>query len=145
MANIVIPAAAMYPLGIGGIAMKAAGLVAADTAHTELAVGHSQFMIQMDWTACEIATGDELYNIAVEAEDASGTWTRIGVLNVLGASAMVGDEGDAPATGSVRGIFANPYYKSTSSKVRLKTWVKGTIATGINYSASLFPLENAKY
>lgn len=145
MANIVIPAAAMYPAMIGGISLKAAGLVAADTAHTGVLIGRAQFLVQMDWTACEIATGDELYIITVEAEDSAGVYTRIGVLNILGAAAVVGGEGDAPATGSVRGSFANPYYKAGGSNVRLHTWVNGTIATGLNYSASLFPIENAKY
>ena len=144
MADIVIPSTSHFPAMIGGISLKDAGLIAADTAHTEVVVGRSQFVVQMDWTAAEIASNDEFYLVTVEAEDSAGTWTRIGILNLLAALEVNGGEGDAPATGSVRGSFANPFYKP-GSKVRLKTWVNGTIATGINFSAKLYPLENAKY
>lgn len=140
MAAIVIPSRSSL---LGGTELKAAGLIAADTGHTAIAMGHSVFAVQMDWTACEIATGDEFYMVTVEAntESATSTWTNIGVLAVLGATAVVGGEGDAPATGSARGAFFNPY----NHQVRLKTWVNGTIATGINFSAKAYPIESLSY
>ena len=144
MAAIVIPAASLLPLQPGGIVLKAAGLVAADTAETGVIVDKGAFCVQMDWTACEIGTGDEFYNVTVEAEDSAGVYTRLGVLNILGAAAVTGGEGDAPPSGSVKAGFNNPYVKSTGSKVRVKCWVNGTIATGLNYSATLFPLDVLK-
>jgi hypothetical protein len=140
MAAIVIPSRSSL---LGGTELKAAGLIAADTGHAAIAMGHSVFAVQMDWTACEIATGDEFYMVTVEAntEAATSTWTNIGVLAVLGATALVGGEGDAPATGNVRAAFFNPY----NHQVRLKTWVTGTIATGINFSAKAYPLESLSY
>jgi hypothetical protein len=140
MADIVIPSRSAL---LGGTELKAAGLIAADTAHTAISMGHSVFTVQMDWTACEIVSNDELYIVTVEAntEAATTTWTNIGYLAVLGALEVNAGEGDAPATGSLRGAFFNPY----NHQVRLKTWVNGTIATGINFSAKAYPIESLSY
>ena len=61
-----------------GIALKAAGLVAADTAETGVFIGRGLFLLNIVWTACEIATGDEFYNIQVQFNTAaaSSTWTE---------------------------------------------------------------------
>lgn len=122
--------------GIGGIDLKAAGLVAATTAHLAVYVGRADFVVQMDWTACEIASNDEIYVIPVEANTRAEptTWRVIGFLAVLGAEERTLN-GDAPAAGSIRAEFNNPY----DNEVRLKTWVGGTVATGINYGAKLYP------
>lgn len=144
MANIVIPGSTFFPAMNGAIPLKAAGLVAASAAHTSVVVGHAAFCIELDWTACEIDTGNEHYHITVEVEDASGTWTQVGVLADIGATASVASEGDAPATGNIKAGFRNPF-KGQGSHVRLHTWVSGTVATGINFSANLFPIDNLNY
>jgi hypothetical protein len=132
MADIVVntPVAA-----IGGIALKAAGAITATTAHTEVHMGTGDFAVQMDWTACKISANDETYLVAVEGKNGS-TWTRIGILNLLGAVEIV-VEGDAKATGSARAAFYNPY----GGLVRLKTWIGGTLPS-INFSAKAYPIKD---
>lgn len=127
----------------GAIELKAAGLVAADTAHSAVLVGRGPFAVRLAWTAAEIATGDEFYSVVVEANtlDVPGTWIQIGVLLVAGASAVIGGAAATAATGAVKQGFINP----NDYQIRLRTWVNGTIATGINYSADLYPIENLAY
>jgi hypothetical protein len=128
---------------IGGIALKAAGLVAADTNHDAVRVGHGPFCIRAAWTAAEIASNTELYIVVVEANTlaATDTWTQIGVLLVAGATEVIGGIADAAASGAVKGGFVNPY----DNQIRLRTYVNGDIATGFNFSADAFPIENLAY
>jgi hypothetical protein len=125
---------------IGGTELKAAGLVAADTNHTAVEVGTCAFAVRMAWTACEVASSDELYHVIVEAntEAATSTWTKIGHLACLGAAAVTGGVTATAATGEIKAAFYNPY----DYQIRLATYVNGTIATGINFSAKMFPVEN---
>lgn len=125
---------------IGGTALKAAGLVAADTAETGVVLGHGMFCVYGAWTAAEILSNDEFYMVTVEANTrlAPTVWTNIGYLFAVGALEVEGGEGDAPATGSVKAGFFNPY----DYQVRVKCWVNGTIATGLNYLATAFPIQN---
>jgi hypothetical protein len=125
---------------IGGVALKAAGLVAATTAETAVLLDGGAFAVQIDWTAAEIASADELYIITVEANTraATTTWTEIGGFRALGATAKTASSGDANATGSIRQGFYNP----KDYQVRIKTWVSGTIATGLNFSAKAFPIKD---
>ena len=124
---------------MGGTVLKAAGLVAATAGHTAVTLGHGKFTIQLDWTACEIASNDELYIITVEANTlaATSTWTKIGDLLTIGATEVVASSGDGLAAGSVRASFEN----TKNYQIRIKTWVSGTVATGINYAASAFPAD----
>lgn len=127
----------------GAISLKAAGLIAADTAHTEVEVGHGPFCVRAEWTANEIASNDELYIVVVEANTlaAPTTWTQIGVLLVTGATEVIGGIADGAAAGSVKQGFNNPY----DDKIRLKTFVNGSLATGFNFFADLYPIENLAY
>ena len=126
--------------GIGAVSLKAAGLIATTTAHLEVEVNKCSFAVQMDWTACEIATGDEVYVVCMEANTraAPTVWTTIGHLAALGATAHLGGMGDATATGSIRAGFSNPY----DYQVRAKTWVSGSIATGINSVIKLYDIQS---
>lgn len=127
----------------GAISLKAAGLVAADTNHTGVMVRTAEFAVRMAWTACEIASNDEFYLVQVEANTAAATstWTKIGVLFAGGAAAVIGGATATTATGEVTQGFRNPY----GYQVRISTYVNGAIATGINYSADLFPIEALSY
>lgn len=127
---------------MGGVALKAAGLVAATTAETAILAGHGWMTVQMDWTAAEIASNDEYYLITIEANTlaATTTWTRIGILEFLGAVEKT-IEGDATATGTTRASFFN----SKNYQIRVKTWVAGTIATGINFSAKAYPIDSLNH
>jgi hypothetical protein len=125
---------------IGGIALKAAGLIATTTAHTEVDVGHGGFVIQADWTAVESASNDELFVGVIEAnsEAADSTWKTIGFLFALGATEVLASMGDAPAAGSIRAAYFNPY----DYKIRIKTFVSGTVGSGINFAAKLYPMKD---
>lgn len=127
----------------GAIPLKAAALIAADTDHLEVTVGHGPFCVRAAWTAAEIVSNDELYVCKVFANTlaAPTTWTEIGTLFVLGATEVTGGAGDAAATGAIKAGFMNPY----DYEVRLSTFVNGTIATGLNFSADLYPIENLAY
>lgn len=125
---------------IGGIELKAAGLIAASANQTAVEVGKCAFTIRLAWTAAEIASNDELYLIFVEAntEAATTTWTRLGIVAALGATEVLATSGDSAATGEIIASFRNPY----DYQIRLATYVSGAIATGLNYSAKLFPQNN---
>ena len=127
----------------GAISLKAAGLVAADTNHTAVMTRASAFAIRFAWTACETASTDELYVVVVEANTAAATstYTRIGTLFVGGHTNVIGGAGTTAATGEYMQAFYNPY----GYQVRISTYVNGTIATGINFSADLFPIQTLQY
>ncbi len=127
---------------LGAIAAKAAGLVAASAGHTAVTLEAGNFCAQIDWTACEIATGDENYVIVVEANTiaAPTVWNYLGVVAVLGAATPCGMD-TAPATGSMKAAFNNPY----NYQVRMHTFVVGTVATGINFTGSFLPAQALAY
>lgn len=127
----------------GAVSLKAAGLVAADTNHTGVMVRSAAFAIRFAWTAAEIASNDELYIVKVEANTASATstWTEIGTLFVGGATEVIGGVADTSTSGEVTQAFYNRY----GYQVRISTYVNGAIATGINFSADLFPLQTLQY
>lgn len=120
--------------------LKAAGLVAATAAGSvilDLGDGLMKANLILDVAALEVATGDEIYTVALEgsnvADMTSGSVT-------LAAKAL----GNAPAPADadtglgrhvipVRNELAGTLYRY----VRIHTTVAGTIATGINYSAFL--------
>lgn len=124
--------------GSGGVALKAAGLVAADTAETAVTVGRGWYLARIVWTACEIATGDEFYNVQFQADTAAAAGTFIDLTNVaFGNSALLGGAAATAGTGEMWvGVF-NPY----DNQMRVKTWVTGTIATGFNYTVDLYPVN----
>jgi hypothetical protein len=121
----------------GGIALKAAGLIAADTASAGVYLGRGTYLIRVVWTACEVASGDELYNITIEGNTsgATSTWKKLGGQLFLGANAVNGGDGDAPATGDE--VFT--VYNPGDYQVRVNTFVNGTIATGCNFSVTAYP------
>lgn len=128
---------------LGAQTMKAAALVAADADHTAIEVGTASFAIRMPWTACEIASNDELYVVKLKANTraADTTWVEIGTIFVGGATEVTGGSGDTAATGEVWAGFRNPY----DYQVRASTYVNGTIATGINFGLELYPIEALGY
>lgn len=130
--------------GVGGVSLKAAGLIAATTAHTAVDIGTGPFSVMATVTACEVASNDELYILAVEANTiaAPTVWANIGVFAAFGATEKLASMGDTPeaTTFGWKAAFHNPY----DYQVRLKTWVSGTIAGGggINFKADLFPIDS---
>lgn len=124
---------------MGGLTLKAAGLIAADNNASGVLLGHADFAAYLAWTAAEIASNDELYVVVLEANTRAdtSTWTQIGVLGVFGATEVIGGITDTANSGAVKQAFHNPY----DYQLRVSTYVNGTIATGFNFSVKAFPLE----
>jgi hypothetical protein len=123
---------------IGGTALKAAGLVAVSTQETAVVVGKGKFRIVTTVTALEIASNDELYIIDLEANTASATttWYTIATLAALSATEIIGKPDSV--VGRYVTIVENPY----DHQVRVTTSVKGSIATGINFTVDAYPVES---
>lgn len=121
-----------------GLALKAAGLIAADTAETGVFIGRGWQIIEIVWTACEIATGDEFYNVQFQFNTLAATTTWVDGPNVaFGNAALLGGAAATAATGRMLlAIFNRKDYQ-----VRVNTWVTGTIATGFNYAVNAFPMN----
>lgn len=125
-----------------GLTIRAAGLVAADTANTGVFVGRGFYMARLTWTACEIATGDELYVVELQTNTAAATSTWLdGFRLAYGNAALIGGAAATAATGEHVFGFWNPY----DQDVRTKDWVTGTIATGFNYVLEFFPVKDAAF
>jgi hypothetical protein len=123
---------------LGGTTLKAAALVATDTASTAVYLGKGKFRVVTTWTACEIDNNDELYHVTLEANTraVTGTWYEIACLAVLGDSVATGRGTDEASTGSKQIIVDNPY----DYQVRVNTLVNGTVSTGCNFSVIAYPL-----
>lgn len=123
---------------LGGVTLKSAGLVAADTSETAVEIGKGKYRIVLTWTACEVASNDELYNVVLEANtrNATSTYYKVAPLGAYGALEVTGDEADTPSTGTMEVIADNPL----DYQMRVRTYVNGTIATGINFSVTAYPL-----
>jgi len=124
------------------ITLKAAGLVAADTNETGVFLGRGFYVIRIVNSAVEIASNDEIYEMAIEASTTSGgsTWKKIGgyLFSCLEANGGEGDSSEAEDV--VIGVF-NPY----PGEVRVSTYVAGTIATGINSIVTAFPISEVPF
>ena len=124
--------------GSGGVALKAAGLVAADTAETGVFLGRGWHVINLVWTACEAATNDEFYNVQFQANTVAAATTWLDLPNVaLGDTTLLGDAAETAATGDMAFAIFNPY----DHQVRVNTWVTGTIATGMNFAVTAYPIN----
>ncbi len=124
---------------LGGVTLKAAGLIAADTNSTAVFLGKGKFRVVTTWTACEVGDGDELYHICLDADTlaAAATYYEIATIAVLGAATPTGrDAADTDGDGSKEIIVDNPY----DSNVRVRTCVNGTVSTGCNFSVIAYPL-----
>lgn len=119
-----------------GEALKAAALVATDTAETAVFVGRGKFWIELTWTALEIATGDEVYFVQFQHNTvaAASTWLD-GATLAFGNAALMGGAAASASSGKLVVGLWNPY----DHQVRVNTWVTGTIATGFNFSVSAYP------
>lgn len=135
--------AAWSPDGkLGGVTLKAAGLVAADKSETAVTIGKGKYRIVLATTAVEIADNDELYVVELEANtlNATSTYYTIATLAVLGALEVTGRDTDSSAAETYEIIVDNPY----DYQVRVRTYVNGTVATGVNFSVVAYPLMSKK-
>lgn len=127
----------------GGIELKAAALVAADTAETGVYLGKGLYMIRVVVSTIEIVDNDELYNITLESNTvaAASTWKKLPGQILLGALEINGGDGDSGATHDF--VFA--VYNPADDQVRVNTLVDGTIATGCNFSVTAYPVNQFAY
>jgi len=124
--------------GSGGVALKATGLVAADTAETAVFLGRGWHAVRIAWSACEVATGDEFYNVQFQANTVAATTTYLDLTNVaFGKGTLLGGAADTAGTGEMWLAIWNPY----DNGVRVNTWVTGTIATGFNFTVDAYPIN----
>ena len=127
---------------IGAIVLKAAGALTASTAGTAVTLDRTQFDVDINWSAIDISSTDELYLVTIEAntQAAPTVWTVIAHAMCIGATAKVASSGDATATGQMRLGVDNPY----DYQVRIHTWISGTTPS-INFTANAYPIKNISY
>lgn len=127
--------------------LKDAGLVASSAAAevdstakiVDLGAGTVVGDIVIDVTACEVATGDEIYTIG--AQISSSATFASDIYEVT--SVKLGDATQIPGdVDMVEGRYILPFrneiFNGTQKRyLRLYTTIAGTIATGINYTAYL--------
>ena len=141
------------------IQLKDAGLVAASAAATVssaaayadfgAANAYARFAIVIDWTACEVDSGNEVYTIQVEGSTATSFSTKYRLATrQFGDSSVNAQPVDTTSSGRAV-IFADNVACTSASDpgseiacqyVRIYCTVGGTVATGFNYTAWLVPL-----
>jgi len=118
--------------------MKSAGLVAASAAVAavvDLGSGFVDADLVIDVTALEVASGDEKYEICIEASNTADMSAGSVMLASIEMGNLTAPMDAATATGRFVLPFRNEQAGTVYRYVRLYTRVAGTIATGINYSA----------
>ena len=143
----------------GATQLKDAGLVAADTAgqvnsaaayfDVGAANAYARYAIVIDWTACEVATGDEVYDLQIQGSTATSFSTKyILTSRKLGDSSVTLQPVDTPPSGRIVIYGDNVAHTSATDGsvqiacryIRIYADVAGTIATGLNYTAWLVPI-----
>lgn len=120
--------------------LKAAGLVAAsvDGSIINLGEGLVDGFIVIDMTACEIASGNEIYTISLEGSNVAAMDSgSVCLAKKVFGNLVVPMDAALSASGRYVIPFRNEEGGTTFRYVRLSTLVAGTIATGINFSAFL--------
>ena len=120
--------------------LKAAGLVAAsaDGSILDLGAGIVEGYIVVDLTACEVATGDEIYTVSLEGANVSTMSSgSVCLAKKVFGNLVVPMDAALSAAGRYAIPFRNEEAGTIYRYVRLSTLVAGTVATGINFSAFL--------
>lgn len=120
------------------LSLKAAGLVAAseDGSILDIGAGMVDGYLVIDLSACEIATGNEIYTISLEGSNvAAMTSGSVCLAKKVFGNLVVPMDGALSAAGRYVVPFRNEEGGTLYRYVRLSTLVAGTIATGINFSA----------
>ncbi len=118
--------------------LKAAGLLAASADGTilDLGGGFVKGAVVIDLSACEIATGDEIYTVSLEASNvAAMTSGSVCLGKKVFGNLVVPMDAALSASGRYVIPFRNEENGTLYRYVRLSTLVAGTVATGINFSA----------
>ena len=118
--------------------LTAAGLVAAsaDGSILDLGAGLVDGYLVVDMTACEIATGDEIYTVSLEGSNvAAMTSGSVCLAKKVFGNLVVPMDAALSTAGRYVIPFRNEDGGTTFRYVRLSTLVVGTVATGINFLA----------
>lgn len=118
--------------------LKAAGLLAASTDGTILDLGDGlvDAYLVIDLTACEIASGNEIYTVSLEGSNvAAMTSGSVCLAKKVFGNLVVPMDAALSAAGRYVVPFRNEEGGTLYRYVRLSTLIAGTIATGINFSA----------
>lgn len=118
--------------------LKAAGLLATSTDGSilDLGAGLVDAYLVIDLSACEIATGDEIYTVSLEGSNvAAMTSGSVCLAKKVFGNLVVPMDAALSASGRYVVPFRNEENGTTYRYVRLSTLVAGTVATGINFSA----------
>lgn len=134
----------------GLVAADAAGTVDSAAAYVDLgsAAAFSKFKVVIDWTACEVASGNEIYAIKVQGSTTSDFSTAYDLaIKNFGDSSVTLQPVDTAPTG--RAVIYGDNVVVTSATdpnsvvpcryIRVYADVGGTIATGMNYTAWFLP------
>ena len=119
---------------------KTAGLLAASADGTiiDLGDGLVDGFLVIDLTACEIASGNEIYTVSLEGSDVAAMDSgSVCLAKKVFGNLVVPMDAALSASGRYVIPFTNEEGGETFRYVRLSTLVAGTIATGINFSAFL--------
>lgn len=120
------------------LSLKAAGLLAASTDGSILDLGSGlvDAYLVIDLSACEIATGDEIYTVSLEGSNvADMTSGSVCLAKKVFGNLVVPMDAALSAPGRYVIPFRNEENGTLYRYVRLSTLVAGTVATGINFSA----------
>jgi hypothetical protein len=120
------------------LSLKDAGLLASSTDGDILDLGSGLVdgFLVVDLSACEVATGDEIYTVSLEGSNVAAMTSG----SVCLAKKVFGNlvvPMDAALSTANRYVipFRNEEGGTVYRYVRLSTLIAGTVATGINFSA----------
>ena len=120
------------------LSLKAAGLVAAseDGSILDIGAGMVDGFLVIDLSACETASGNEIYTVSLEGSTvAAMTSTSVCLAKKVFGNLVVPMDALLSASGRYVVPFRNEEGGTLYRYIRLSTLVAGTIATGINFSA----------
>ena len=120
--------------------LKAAGLIDASADGTIIDLGNGLFdgFLVIDLTACEVATGNEIYTVSLEGSNvAAMTSASVCLAKKVFGNLVVPMDAALSAAGRYVVPFRNEEGGTLQRYIRLSTLVAGDVATGINFSAFL--------
>jgi len=121
------------------LVLKAAGLVATTANGStilDLGAGLVDAYFVLDLSACEIATGDEIYTVNLEASNVAAMDSgSVCLARKTFGNLVVPMDAALSASGRYVVPFRNEEAGTIYRYVRIQTTVAGTIATGINFVA----------
>ena len=118
--------------------LQAAGLIdaSADGGILDLGDGLVDGFLVIDLSACEIATGDEIYTVSVEGSNVAAMSSgSVCLAKKVFGNLVVPMDAALSTAGRYVVPFRNEEAGTVFRYVRLSNLVAGTIATGINFAA----------